>query len=183
MKKLDIGCGTNKVEGCIGLDFHKVKGVDVVHDLNKIPYPFKDNTFDEIYANHILEHLTIPLDDILSELCRITKPKGKLKIRVPHALSVGAFTDPTHVKFFAYFTFDYFGSNVQSYYTKARVKIIKRRFIYEVGNLSSKLLKPMEFLVNLFPLIYTNFFAFIFPTSSIYFELEPIKTKKVKAKK
>ena len=174
-KILDIGCGNHKVKGAIGLDFVKIKGVDIVHDLNKIPYPFKDNSFEVIYANQVLECLETPLDDILGELCRICKPKGRIKILVPHALSIGAFSDVTHKKFFTWFTFDYFGLNEQSYYTKSRIKIIERRFLYMTGKLSSKLLKPLEWIINKFPKIYSHFFAFIFPISTLYFELKPVK--------
>jgi hypothetical protein len=46
-KKLHLGCGTNIKKDWINLDFVKLKGVEVVHDLNKFPYPFKDNTFGD----------------------------------------------------------------------------------------------------------------------------------------
>ncbi len=174
-KILDIGCGNHKVKGSVGLDSIKIKGVDIIHNLNKIPYPLKDNSFDIIYANQVLEHLDISLDESLGELCRICKPNGRIKIIVPHALSVGAFADPTHKKFFTYFTFDYFGLNEQSYYSKSRVEILERKFIYMTGRKSSLLLKPLQFLINLSPKIYSHFFAFIFPVSTIYFELKPIK--------
>jgi len=175
MEILDIGCGNHKVKGSIGLDFVKIEGVDIVHDLNKVPYPFKKNSFDIVYANQVLEHLDVSLDKVLGELCRISKPNGRIRIIVPHALNVAGFSDPTHRKFFTWFTFDYFGSNEQSYYTRARVKILKRKFIYLTGRKSSILLKPVSFLINLFPKIYSHFFAFIIPVSSLYFELEPIK--------
>ncbi len=175
IKILDVGCGNHKVSGAVGLDFAKIEGVDVVHDLNKVPYPFKDNSFDAVHANQVLEHLEIPLDQILGELCRICKPKGRIKIIVPHALNVSAFSDPTHKKFFTWFTFDYFGSNEQSYYSKARVKIKKRKFIYLTGKKSSKLLSPLASLINKFPKVYSHFLAFAIPVSSIYFELEPVK--------
>ncbi|MDD5699630.1 MAG: class I SAM-dependent methyltransferase [Candidatus Nanoarchaeia archaeon] len=174
-KTLDIGCGNHKVRGSIGLDSVKLNGVDIVHDLNKVPYPFKDNSFDIIYANQVLEHLEVSLDDILNELCRICKPEGRIRIIVPHALSVGAFSDHTHKKFFTWFTFDYFGENEQSYYSKARVKILKKKFFYRTGRKSSKLLKPLAWFINKIPKIYSHFFAFIFPISTIYFEMEPIK--------
>lgn len=174
-KILDIGCGNHKIPGSIGLDSVKIEGVDIVHDLNKIPYPFKEDSFEIIYANQVLEHLEIPLDEIIQELCRICKPKGRIKITVPHAMSVGAFSDPTHKKFFTYFTFDYFGSNEQSYYNKARIKILRKKFFYSTGRRSSKILRPLEDLINKFPKIYSHFFAFIFPISTIYFEFEPEK--------
>ena len=174
-KILDIGCGNHKIPKSIGLDSVNIPGVDIVHDLNEIPYPFKDNSFDVIYANQVLEHLDAPLDKIMEELCRICKEGGKIKITVPHALNVSAFGDPTHKKFFTYFTFDYFGGNEQSYYTRTRLKILKRKFIYLTGKKSSKILKPLEYIINLFPIFYSHFFAFLFPISTLYFELEPIK--------
>ena len=174
-KILDMGCGNHKIPGAVGIDFVKIKGVDIVHNLNKIPYPFKKNSFDVIYANQVLEHLEPPLDNILGELCRICKPEGRIKILVPHAMSVGAFGDPTHKKFFTWFTFDYFGFNEQSYYSKTRVKIIKRKFVYMTGRKSSKILRPLEWIINKMPMIYSHFLAFTFPISTIYFELKPIK--------
>ncbi|MEK6925734.1 MAG: class I SAM-dependent methyltransferase [Nanoarchaeota archaeon] len=174
-KILDIGCGNHKIKGAIGLDSSKIEGVDVVHDLNKFPYPFKNNTFDLIHASHVLEHLETPLDKILNELCRICKPKGRIRVIVPHALSVTAFSDPTHKKFFTWHTFDYFGSNEQSYYTKTRVRIVKRKFIYMTGRRSSKILEPFASLVSKFPHVYSHFFAFLFPVSTLHFELEPVK--------
>ncbi len=57
LKKLNLGCGLNHREGYVNLDAVKLPGVDVVHDLNKMPYPFKTNQFDEIICQHLLEHL------------------------------------------------------------------------------------------------------------------------------
>ena len=46
--KIDFGCGKNKKSGFIGVDILKLEGVDIVDDLSITPYPFKDNTADEI---------------------------------------------------------------------------------------------------------------------------------------
>ncbi len=174
MKTLDIGCGNHKVKGAIGLDNVKIPGVDVVHDLNKTPYPFKDNSFDLIFANHVLEHLTLDLDKIMLELSRICKPSGKISIEVPNAPSIGAFADPTHKKYFSYRTFDYFGSNEQSYYTKARVKILRIKMIINNGGFSRIIFKPLELIINWQPKIYL-IFPNIFPVTALRFELQPIK--------
>jgi len=56
-KRLDVGCGQRKLPGAIGLDRVALPGVDVVHDLNVLPYPFPDNEFNEIYARHVIEHV------------------------------------------------------------------------------------------------------------------------------
>jgi predicted SAM-dependent methyltransferase len=55
--KLNIGCGKKILEGYVNLDKIKLPGVDVVQDLNKYPWEFQDNTFDEIYADNVMEHL------------------------------------------------------------------------------------------------------------------------------
>jgi predicted SAM-dependent methyltransferase len=53
---LDIGCGTNKVAGAIGMDFNPKTAADVIHDLDDLPYPFADNSFDEVIGRHVIEH-------------------------------------------------------------------------------------------------------------------------------
>ena len=57
MKILDLGCGKRKHKGAIGIDSEKDSAADIIHDLNKFSYPFKNNTFDLIYCYDILEHL------------------------------------------------------------------------------------------------------------------------------
>jgi predicted SAM-dependent methyltransferase len=46
---------------------------------------FEDQTFDELYASHVLEHFSYngPLQKVLKEWHRVLKPEGKLYISVP----------------------------------------------------------------------------------------------------
>ncbi len=81
--KLNLGCGEDKKEGYVNLDFHDHVKPDVVHNLNDLPYPFPDNSFELIEAFHILEHLDRPFS-VMQELHRILKPGGTLHIKVPH---------------------------------------------------------------------------------------------------
>jgi predicted SAM-dependent methyltransferase len=58
-------------------------GADIFHDLTKLPYPFEDNTFEEIHAYEVLEHLGQQGDyetffKQLEEFHRILKPGGWL---------------------------------------------------------------------------------------------------------
>lgn len=90
-KFLDLGCGngkqtlkfaskigTNKIYG-IEIDNEaiakKEKGIYMVKgDLNK-RFPFKDNFFDVICANQIIEHLT-NVDGFIQEIFRVLKNRG-----------------------------------------------------------------------------------------------------------
>lgn len=55
---LDIGCGASKAPGFIGMDVRPLPGVDIVHNLEKYPWPLPDNTFNVVHASHVLEHIT-----------------------------------------------------------------------------------------------------------------------------
>lgn len=83
LKKLNLGAGEDRREGYVNIDWNELANPDVRHDLNIVPYPFSDNTFDEIYASHILEHLDKPFV-VMKELHRLLKPGGHLIIKVPH---------------------------------------------------------------------------------------------------
>ena len=113
-KKLDLGCGKNKIRGTIGIDFNPSTQADVVHDLTIFPYPFEDNLFEEIYCRHILEHLP-NLIAVMEELHRIAKPGCRIFVEVPYWSSHRAFKDPTHVLFFTENSFDYFCSSRVGY--------------------------------------------------------------------
>ena len=79
---LDIGCGTNKKEGAIGLDFRRTDSVDILADARHMP--FIDESFDCVYSSHILEHFPhkdIPI--ILTEWVRCLKKGGVFEIRCP----------------------------------------------------------------------------------------------------
>src|SRR5688500_3058442 len=77
MKILDVGCGVNKYEGAIGVDYNADTDADVIHDLGQFPYPFADNEFDKIVSFHVIEHVPDVLK-LITELYRITKPGGRI---------------------------------------------------------------------------------------------------------
>lgn len=110
IKKLDIGCGTSKRKGYIGVDKIAFDCVDVVHDLNILPYPFEDNFADEIILDNVLEHLDNPIL-VIHELHRIGKENCRVTIIVPYFRSFYSVIDPTHKNFFGYFYFFYFDKN------------------------------------------------------------------------
>ena len=87
----------------VTLDINPDHKPDVVHDLNVRPLPFADDTFDEIHAYEVLEHLGRQGDwrtffDEWSEWWRILKPGGVLFGTSPHYASPWAWGDPGHTR-------------------------------------------------------------------------------------
>ncbi len=171
MKKLNLGCGLDIRKGYINMDFVKQPGVDVAHDLEKFPWPFKPNTFDEVYSSHFLEHVS-DLQRTMHEIKRICKPNGKIVIRVPHFSCGVSYRDPTHKRLFSYFTFDYFTD--ECWYVQPKFKILRRKLNFT--RLSFTALNPIvNPIINLNPAIYERFFCWILPCAEISCELEVIK--------
>lgn len=171
MKKLNLGCGTDFKKGYINLDSLNLKGVDITHDLNNFPYPFKKNEFDEIYASHILEHVKM-LELVMEELERISKSGGLIEIRVHHFSCGVSYRDPTHRRVFSYFTFDYFTKKCN--YNLPQFRILKRKlnFTRNTAQFLNYIFNP---LINLNPLLYERFFCWILPCSEVICTLEVIK--------
>lgn len=97
IKSIDLGCGPDKVDGCFGVDNYQFEGVDLVCDLNQYPWPLEDNSFDEIWARHIIEHVDDAVS-FLKEIHRIGKPGAKVHIKTPHFSSASSWADITHVR-------------------------------------------------------------------------------------
>lgn len=122
-KILDIGCGKRKIKGAIGIDRIDLEGVDIVWDLDQYPYPFEENTFDAIYATHVLEHLDSILK-AMEEIHRIAKPDAKVVVVTPHYSDNASWTDITHKWHLSTYAFKYFDpENEFNFYTKARFKV------------------------------------------------------------
>lgn len=174
-KILHLGCGMDKVPGSVGIDINKKSKADIIHDLNKFPYPVGANRFKKIIAVNIIEHLeNIP--KVMEEIHRIAKKGAKLSITTGHFSGIDSFTDPTHRHFFTSRTFDYFVPGTDLFklqYSKAKYKKIKVR----VGpdNTRNILLKTILYFINKNLVLYEKRFAFIFPVGVIAYELEVIK--------
>jgi len=129
--RLDIGCGERKQANWVGMDIRRVKGVDIVHDVQKFPYPIKDNACFQILLSHLWEHIE-PKHRVsmMNELWRIMKPEGQLLIAVPYFLSFGATQDPTHYTCPNEATFTYFdpGYPLWNIYKPKPWKIIRNDY-------------------------------------------------------
>src|SRR3989344_2340989 len=125
MKKLNIGCGEFKKKGYINLDINKNVKPEVVHDLGKFPYPFKNDYFDLVEADHVLEHTEDPFK-VMKEIYRIMKPNGTLIVKVPH-FSRG-FTHADHKRGFDVSFHYYFNPEFKGGYSGVNFRLDKMRF-------------------------------------------------------
>lgn len=106
MTKLNVGSGTQALDGYVNCDIADVPGVDCVFDLDIAPWPFDDASVEEVVALDVFEHVSEPIT-FMCEAWRVLVPDGLLRIRVPHWKGENAYTDPTHKRFPTEFTFDY----------------------------------------------------------------------------
>jgi len=104
--KLDLGCGQNKQPGFTGVDLY-APGAD--EKINLFTFPFrhyhainltprwKDNTVDEIFCSHFVEHVPHALRwGFFAECWRILKLDATMRIFVPSWKSERAYGDMTH---------------------------------------------------------------------------------------
>ena len=181
MKVLDVGCGINKTEGAIGLDNNPRTAADVIHDLADLPYPFADNEFDSVVANHVVEHVPDVMA-FITELHRVVKPGGTIKLLTPHYTNPDWANDPTHRNHINSYTFNTFiaGREVFDFYTDVQLKPIR---MY-VSLLSLWKALGIEFLVNTDQRNYNlrflrkfweQYLSYIFRGKELQFEFEVVK--------
>jgi SAM-dependent methyltransferase len=87
---LEIGPGYHgeRIPGFETLDVTERENVDYVADASE-SLPFEDNTFELVYASHILEHIPWQnIEQTLREWVRILKPCSWLEIWVPDVLKI-----------------------------------------------------------------------------------------------
>ena len=181
--KLNLGAGLDIKEGHVNLDGVKLQGIDVVHNLNKFPYPFEDNTFDEVRASHVIEHLK-DLINTMEEIHRIAKPNAKIVIKVPYFAWSLAQGHPTHMKMFSLGSFYYFDKECwEKYSEKYSDKFFKQekailRFKKEgdCNGIMKLFGRFVDFFVSMNPAIVDRYFPhFLGGFEELYFELRVLK--------
>jgi predicted SAM-dependent methyltransferase len=94
---LDVGCGSNKQRGFMGMDRRDLPGVDIVHDAEVFPWPLDDESCAVIVMSHFIEHVKPWFSiDMVNECWRVLELGGALLISTPYAGSFRYFQDPTH---------------------------------------------------------------------------------------
>ena len=91
---LNLGSGPARIAGWVNADLYG--SPDVRMDIRQ-PWPFKDNSFQTIYAAHVLEHCTgDELFPLFWEAGRVLKPGGHLLIVTPYGYSHMQLGSPHH---------------------------------------------------------------------------------------
>ncbi len=95
-------------------------GADINHDLEDIPYPIEDESFDDIHAYEVLEHTGSQGDFRFffaqwNEFHRILRPDGLFCGSVPREDSIWAWGDPGHKRVLPECVFNFL---VEEFYTQ-----------------------------------------------------------------
>lgn len=169
--KLVIGAAGKKDPAAITLDIDPRHHPDVLHDLNKTPWPFKDDRFETIICHHVLEHLC-DLPPVMRELHRICGPRGFIYIETPHYSSWMA-NSPEHKMRFSYFSLDsYIADKPKNWLnTDFKFALLERRITFHRAYRRYFLQR----LWNRFPFAYERFWTYLFPAEHLIFKIRPIK--------
>lgn len=113
-KKLHLGSGKNFLADSLNIDVSDFWQPDIVADLGQ-PFPgepegsfvtdrfgpiqLHPSSFEEAKADDLLEHIQA-LPTCMKSILDLLLPGGVFKISVPYELSLGAWSDPTHVRAF-----------------------------------------------------------------------------------
>lgn len=172
---MDVGCGINKYPGAIGIDRIAGTAADVLCDLDHFPWPLQDESFDQVRAVHVIEHVADVIRT-MEEFHRLLRPGGLLYIATPHYTDFSSFCDPTHRWHLNSFSLRYFGDDDAGfgYYSgaKFREKSVRLRL------LSFWRLLGFEALVNVFPRFrrfWEHYLCFVVRGKVIEWELEAVR--------
>lgn len=181
---IELGCGRQKqINNAITIDMVDLPHIDIIADLNKGLKFLPDNSVDEIYSFHFLEHVD-NFEFMMEEIYRVLKVGGKKTGTVPHFSNPYFYSDYTHHHFFGLYTFCYFSKKayfkrqVPDFYNSVNFKINKIKIGFKspfflrhlLRQIWSKIFNLSKFTQEL----YEGKLCYMFPAYEIWFELEKI---------
>jgi SAM-dependent methyltransferase len=167
---LDVGCGSKKYPGSVGVDISPNTDADIVHDLDTYPWPIDDSSFDQVLMQDVIEHIAEPYR-LMSELHRICRPGARIRLRTPHYSSVLAYSDPTHRHYFSALGIRALAEPGFSHYSDSR---------FEVVSIDFDSWLPYRMLgvgaaANRWKAAYEQYFAFMFTSMNIRADFRVLK--------
>lgn len=155
MKLLNLGAGNRILiaEGQItevvnhDISAHRPE-INCVHNLNNLPWPWKNDEFHRIEFVAVIEHLRITPIEALNECWRILKKGGELTVKYPLWNSPTFHDDPTHIWGLSELSLDYvipgtrYGEDY-AFYSQYKWRLLGRGIIKD-RNVKAKLtpIKP-----------------------------------------
>ena len=147
MKKLNFGAGSTILSGWDNIDIQKSLKITMSFDFNKFPYPLKDNTYDFIHIDNVLEHLNSP-DKVLDELWKKSKNNTIIRIIVPYYNNKGASGSMQHKCYFSDHTFKDYVEERKQIEKKEKYKI--KKLILIPTKVGKKMPKKLREKLSLF---------------------------------
>jgi len=87
VRKLQLGAGPSNPDGWLNSDIEPTKA-QIYLDA-AAPYPFADGSFQYVFAEHLIEHLTWEQGlAMLKECHRVLEPGGKIRIITPNLIKL-----------------------------------------------------------------------------------------------
>ena len=173
---LHLGPGPHSLPGAISADINPAVRPNFVWDLNQRPWPFADDSFEQVIAINVLEHLKDFLG-AMAEIHRISKAGAVTSILVPHFSSAAAFVDPTHRQLFSARSCDYFipGTELESeygFYVTYRF-LLQRQRVHLFGAL--RYIPGAEWIANQAPAFWENYLCQILRGGGVFWQLQALK--------
>lgn len=128
---LNLGAGNKIIGDAVNHDLTKHRPeISMAHDLNEMPWPWPDNSFDLVVASSVLEHLRRNLVESLDECWRVLRPGGQIFLKLPHWRSDVSYQDPTHYWVFSTGSLDQFDPDTErgkqySFYTPRKWRTLE----------------------------------------------------------
>jgi hypothetical protein len=179
-RTLDVGCGNDKLPNAIGMDIDPQSAADVIHDMDVLPWPFEDSTFEFVRAQDVLEHVN-DFVGCMEELHRICAHGAFVDVRMP--FTNGPASDPPGKRSATSETFNGFDPNRPlDMHSNARARFELVRMQYECGYPATLLGRArLELDRKLLPIAhrhtvqYEHFFTRIYPMHKVQFLLRVFK--------
>jgi SAM-dependent methyltransferase len=131
---LNLGAGNRIIEGAVNHDRIKHRPeIEVAHDLNALPWPWPDESFEKVAALSVLEHLRQSLLTSMDEIWRILIPGGIAVVKLPFWKANISWEDLTHLHLVGPGVMDQLDPRTRRghkyrFYTRRKWAIVKQQF-------------------------------------------------------
>jgi predicted SAM-dependent methyltransferase len=149
-KVLNLGAANRIIKGAVNHDLRKHrKEISIAYDLNSLPWPWDDRSFDKIHAIDVLEHLEINLIQSLDQCWRILKVGGELIFKFPLHTSPTIREDPTHRWFWGPGVLDFVDPSTSwgrkyRFYTDNHWRVVSKKFLRDDKRSLQAILTPRK---------------------------------------